>query len=287
MNIQEIIAKKRDKQVLSKEEITYFVNAYTKGEITDYHAAALVMAIYLNGMTNEEICNLSLAMAASGDILDLSSIPGIIVDKHSTGGVGDKVTLILMPIIASLGVPVAKMSGRGLGFTGGTADKLESIPGYQIQLSTEEFISNIKQIGICLMGQTQNLAPADRKLYALRDAISCTDSMALIASSIMSKKIASGAQKIVLEVTCGSGAFMKSKEDAVKLASLMKQIGSLAGKETICVITNMEEPLGKFVGNQLEIIETIQSLQGDICPDVQEVVEELRCLYSATCRKRG
>lgn len=202
MNIQEIIAKKRDKQELSKEEITYFVKGYTKCEITDYHAAALVMAIYLNGMTDEETTNLAIAMAASGDILDLSKIPGTIVDKHSTGGVGDKITLILMPIIASLGVPVAKMSGRGLGFTGGTADKLESIPGYNINLTTDEFISNICNIGICLMGQTADLAPADKKLYALRDAIGCTDSIPLIASSIMSKKIASGAQKIVLDVTC-------------------------------------------------------------------------------------
>ena len=202
MNIQEIIAKKRDKQELSKEEITYFVKGYTKGEITDYHASALVMAIYLNGMTDEETTNLAIAMAASGDILDLSKIPGTIVDKHSTGGVGDKITLILMPIIASLGVPVAKMSGRGLGFTGGTADKLESIPGYNINLTTDEFISNICNIGICLMGQTADLAPADKKLYALRDAIGCTDSIPLIASSIMSKKIASGAQKIVLDVTC-------------------------------------------------------------------------------------
>lgn len=202
MNIQEIIAKKRDKKELSKYEITYFVKGYTDGEITDYHAAALIMAIYLNGMTDEETTNLAIAMAASGDILDLSKIPGIIVDKHSTGGVGDKITLILMPIIASLGVPVAKMSGRGLGFTGGTADKLEAIPGYNINLNTDEFISNICNIGICLMGQTEDLAPADKKLYALRDAIGCTDSIPLIASSIMSKKIASGAQKIVLDVTC-------------------------------------------------------------------------------------
>lgn len=202
MNIQEIIAKKRDKKELSKDEITYFIKAYTKGEITDYHAAALVMAIYLNGMTDEETTNLAIAMALSGEVLDLSQIEGTIVDKHSTGGVGDKITLILMPIIASLGVPVAKMSGRGLGFTGGTADKLESIPGYNINLQTEEFISNIQKTGICLMSQTEDLAPADKKLYALRDAIACTDSIPLIASSIMSKKIASGAQKIVLDVTC-------------------------------------------------------------------------------------
>lgn len=271
MNILEIIAKKRDKKELSKEEIEYFIKEYTLGNITDYQAAALVMAIYINGMSIEETTNLTLAMAHSGDVLDLSEL-GIVVDKHSTGGVGDKITLILMPIMAALGVPVAKMSGRGLGFTGGTADKLEAIPGYRTNLSEEEFKENVKEIGISLITQTGNLAPADKKLYALRDAISCTDNIPLIASSIMSKKIAAGASKVVLDVTCGNGAFMKTKEDAIKLSKVMKQIGELAGKETICVITSMEEPLGYTVGNTLEVIEAIEALKGNMKEDVKEVV---------------
>ena len=204
MNILEIIAKKRDKKNLSKEEIEYFIEGYTSGSITDYQAAALVMAIYINGMNDEEITNLTIAMAHSGEMLDLSVFGKNVVDKHSTGGVGDKVTLILMPIIASFDIPVAKMSGRGLGFTGGTIDKLESIPGYNTSVDIEEFINNVKEKGISLIGQTMNLAPADKKIYALRDTISCTDSIPLIASSIMSKKIAAGANKIVLDVTCGS-----------------------------------------------------------------------------------
>lgn len=208
MNILDIIAKKRDNKELSKKEIEYFINGYTNSEITDYQAAALVMAIYINGMSNEETTNLTLSMANSGEKLDLSML-GDVVDKHSTGGVGDKISLILLPIIASFGIPVAKMSGRGLGFTGGTIDKLESIPGYNTCLEVNEFIENVKDIGISLIGQTMNLAPADKLLYALRDTISCTDSIPLIASSIMSKKIAAGANKIVLDVTCGSGAFMR------------------------------------------------------------------------------
>lgn len=275
MNIIEIIAKKRDKKELEKNEIQYFVNEYTNGNVTDYQAAALVMAIYLNGMSNDEITNLTLAMAHSGEMLDLSIFGKNVVDKHSTGGVGDKVTLILAPIIATFGIPVAKMSGRGLGFTGGTIDKLESIPGYNTGISTKDFINNVKNIGISLIGQTLNLAPADKKLYALRDAISCTDSIPLIASSIMSKKIAAGANKIVLDVTCGSGAFMKEYEQAEKLANAMNKIGKLAGKETICVMTNMEEPLGYAVGNNLEVIEAIKFLKGDMIQDVKEVVLEL------------
>ena len=274
MNILDIIAKKRDRKELTKEEIEYFIENYTNGNIADYQAAALVMAIYLNGMTKEETTYLTIAMANSGDVLDLSEL-GIVVDKHSTGGVGDKITLILMPIMAALGVVVAKMSGRGLGFTGGTADKLESIPGYRTNISEEEFRINVKEIGISLITQTANLAPADKKLYALRDTISCTDSIPLIASSIMSKKIAAGANKVVLDVTCGRGAFMKNKEEAVKLSKVMKQIGELAGKETICVITNMNEPLGNAVGNSLEMIETINSLKGNMPEDVKEVVLEL------------
>ena len=271
MNIQEIIAKKRDRQELSKEEIEYFVTNYTNGTISDYQAAALTMAIYINGMTEEETTNLTLAMAHSGDILDLSEF-GVVVDKHSTGGIGDKVTLILAPIIASLGIPVAKMSGRGLGYTGGTIDKLEAIPGYCTNITIEEFRKNVGEIGISLMGQTLNLAPADKKLYALRDTIAATESIPLISSSIMSKKIAAGANKIVLDVTCGSGAFMKDLSQAVKLAETMKKIGELAQKETVCVITSMEEPLGEAVGNSLEVVEAVQALQGNMAEDVREVV---------------
>ena len=274
MNIQDIIAKKRDKQILSKEEIQYFIENYTNGNIADYQASALIMAIYINGMNEEEITNLTLTMANSGDILDLSEL-GTVVDKHSTGGVGDKVTLILAPTIASLGVPVAKMSGRGLGYTGGTIDKLESIPGYKTNIDEKEFIQNVKKIGISLIGQTLNLAPADKKIYALRDATSTTESIPLIASSIMSKKIAAGANKIVLDVTYGSGAFMKTKEQAQKLADTMIKIGELANRETVAVITPMEEPLGKNVGNTLEVIEAVEALQGNIQEDVKNVVLEL------------
>ena len=271
MNIQEIIETKRDKHKLSKQQIEYFVKNYTSGDITDYQASALIMAIYINGMDEEETTNLTLAMANSGDILDLSEL-GTVVDKHSTGGIGDKVTLILAPIIASFGIPVAKMSGRGLGYTGGTADKLESIPGYKVEVEEKEFIENVKKIGISLITQTSNLAPADKKIYALRDSISCVESIPLIASSIMSKKIASGANKIVLDVTCGSGAFMKTVEDAKKLAETMEKIGKLSNRETIAVITDMNEPLGKTVGNTLEVIESIEALNGKIEKDVEEVV---------------
>ena len=274
MNIQKIIEKKRDKKELNKEEIEYFIKNYTNGNIPDYQAAALIMAIYINGMTKEETTNLTIAMANSGDILDLSEL-GIVVDKHSTGGIGDKVTLILAPIIASLGIPVAKMSGRGLGYTGGTIDKLESIPGYNTNVGVEEFINNVKTIGISLIGQNLNLAPADKKIYALRDTISATESIPLISSSIMSKKIAAGANKIVLDVTYGSGAFMKTKEQAKKLANMMTEIGKLANKETICIITSMENPLGKMVGNSLEVIEAIEFLKGNMQEDVKEVVLEL------------
>ena len=275
MNILDIIAKKRDKGELTKEEIEFFVKGYTENSITDYQAAALVMAIYINGMNEREITDLTLAMAYSGDVLDLSSL-GEVVDKHSTGGVGDKINLILMPIVASLGIPVAKMSGRGLGFTGGTVDKLESIPGYITGVKVEDFIENVKKIGISLIGQTLNLAPADKKLYALRDTISCTESIPLIASSIMSKKIASGANKIVIDVTCGSGAFMKNIDEAKELARVMTKIGELAGKETKCVITDMNAPVGYAVGNTLEVIEAIEVLKGNIMPeDVKNIITEL------------
>lgn len=275
MSILEIIEKKRDKKELSKEEIQYFVNAYTQEEITDYQAAALVMAIYLNGMTNQETTDLTLAMAQSGEILDLSTLGDMIVDKHSTGGVGDKVSLILLPLVSSLGVPVAKMSGRGLGFTGGTVDKLESIPGFQTAIPMKQFVKNVKQIGISMISQTLNLAPADKKLYALRDSISCVESIPLIASSIMSKKIASGAQKIVLDVTVGKGAFMKNIEEARKLSHTMLQIGKLANRETVCVLTNMNEPLGYAIGNSLEVIEAVEFLRGNMPEDLKQVILEL------------
>ena len=272
MNIQEIIGKKRDGLVLNKEEISYFVSEYTNGNITDYQAAALVMAIYINGMNKEETTILALEMSKSGDVLDLSEISENVIDKHSTGGVGDKITLVLMPIIASFEIPVAKMSGRGLGFTGGTVDKLESIPGYRTELNINEFIENVKNTGISVIGQTANLTPADKKLYALRDTINCVGSMPLIASSIMSKKIAAGANKIVLDVTVGSGAFMKNKEDAITLSNMMKDIGNLADRETVCVLTNMNEPVGYSVGNTLEIIETIECLKGNIPEDIKEII---------------
>lgn len=275
MNILSIIAKKRDKKILSKEEIEYFIKEYTNGNITDYQAAALVMAIYINGMTNEEITNLTLAMANSGDILDLSDISDCIVDKHSTGGVGDKITVILMPILAAIGIPVAKMSGRGLGFTGGTADKLESIPGYRVDLSIEEFKENVKEMGISLITSSLNLAPADKKIYALRDTISCTANIPLIASSIMSKKIAAGANKILIDITCGNGAFMKDTKQAKQLATMMIKIGKLAGREVRCVITNMDEPVGHAIGNSLEIIEAVKALKGDMPEDVKEIVYTL------------
>ncbi len=275
MNILEIISKKRDAKELTKEEIEYFIKEYTNGNIQDYQASALIMAIYINGMNDREITDLTLAMAYSGEVLDLPKFGTAIVDKHSTGGVGDKVSIILLPIIAAMGVPVAKMSGRGLGFTGGTVDKLEAIPGYKTNISVQEFIQNVEKIGISMIGQTMNLAPADKKIYELRDAISCVENIPLIASSIMSKKIASGANKIVIDVTVGKGAFMKTKEDAQKLAEQMVRIGNLAGKEVICILTPMDQPLGYAVGNSLEVIEAINFLKGDMPKDLKEVVLEL------------
>lgn len=275
MNIIDIIAKKRDGKELTTDEINFFIKDYTNNNIEDYQAAALVMAIYIKGMSYRETKDLTMAMASSGDVLDLSELGENVVDKHSTGGVGDKVTIILAPLIASLGIPVAKMSGRGLGYTGGTADKIEAIPGYNTGISEKEFIDNVKSIGISLITQTLNLAPADKKIYALRDTIACTESIPLIASSIMSKKIASGANKIVLDVTCGFGAFMKKIEDARELSKTMIEIGNLANRETVCVITNMNEPLGFAVGNSLEIIEAIEFLQGKMPEDLKQVVLEL------------
>ncbi len=271
----EVIMKKRNGGKLTKEEIEFMVMGYVKGDIPDYQMAALLMAIYFRHLDEEERANLTEIMAKSGDTLDLSDIGSKIVDKHSSGGVGDKTTLVVAPLVASLGVPVAKMSGRALGHTGGTIDKLESIPGFKTSLSIEEFKDNVKKYGIAIAGQTANLAPADKKIYALRDATATVDEVSLISASIMSKKLAGGADAFVLDVKVGSGAFMKTLEDAKELAKAMVGIGKAHGKETVALLTNMEEPLGRYVGNSLEVLEAIEALKGDYDERFMELCLEL------------
>lgn len=277
MRAVDIIIKKRDKIELTKEEIQFFIHGYTNGDIPDYQASAFAMAVMLNGMTAQETTDLTLAMANSGQVLDLSKIVDLAVDKHSSGGVGDKTSIAVMPMVAACGLPVGKMSGRGLGFSGGTLDKLESIKGYRVDLSTDEFKKQLKEKGIVLTGQSLDLAPADGKLYALRDVTGTVPSLPLIASSIMSKKIAAGAQAIVLDVKTGNGAFMETLDEARKLANLMVDIGHLAGRKTVALLSDMNQPLGAAVGNALETIEAINTLKGKGPADFVE-----HCLHVAS-----
>lgn len=293
MRMYDIIHKKRNGGELSEKEIKFFVNGYTDGSIPDYQASALCMAIYFRGMSADETAALTLAMADSGDRIDLSGIDGFTVDKHSTGGVGDKTSLIVAPIVAANGGKVAKMSGRGLGHTGGTVDKLESIPGFRTSLTPDEFIKQVNDIGLCIVGQTGELAPADKKLYALRDVTATVESIPLIASSIMSKKLAAGSQGIVLDVKTGSGAFMKTVEDSERLAEEMVSIGKAAGRKVTALITDMDIPLGASVGNSLEVIEAIKTLKGEGEKNLTEVclslAAQMLCMVTGrddmVCRK--
>ena len=271
MRMYDIIDRKKNGEELTKSEIEYFVGGFTRGEIPDYQASALLMAIWFCGMNDRELADLTLSMAHSGDMINLDAVEGFTVDKHSTGGVGDKTTLIVAPAVAACGGKVAKMSGRGLGFTGGTIDKLESIPGFNTSVGEKEFIDNVNKIGLCIAGQTGEIAPADKKIYALRDVTATVDSIPLIASSIMSKKLAAGSKGIVLDVKCGSGAFMKTYEDAKLLAEKMTAIGQRAGRKTVALITNMDIPLGRAVGNALEVKEAVKILKNEQKDELYEV----------------
>lgn len=271
MNMVDIIQNKRDGRKLSRKEIYYFIEGYSAGKIPDYQASALLMAIYFSNMDKEETVFLTDAIKDSGDNIDLSSISGIKVDKHSTGGVGDKTTLIVAPVVAACGVPIAKMSGRGLGFTGGTVDKLESIPGFRTELSPEEFVDRVNTDGIAIIGQSARIAKADKLLYALRDVTATMENIGLIAASIMSKKLAAGSDAILLDVKCGSGAFLDSFEEAEKLSQLMVDIGNDAGKKTVAVITDMSQPLGEAIGNAMEVMEAIEVLKGGGSEDIREL----------------
>lgn len=281
MDIKSIIRKKRLKAELTKDEIRYFIGKLQKGEIKESQAAALMSYIYINGMTEEEILNMSIAMAESGDMIDLTDIASNIVDKHSTGGIGDKATILLMPILASLDIPVAKVSSRGYGISGGTIDKLESIPGFKTDLTNEEFRENIKKHGVCIMNQGLNFAPVEGKIYRLRNEVACENSLPIIAASLMSLKIATGSNKLVFDITCGNGTYISNKEEAKKLSKLLIRLGKSLNKEVACVITNMNQPIGYSIGHNLEIKETVMALRGIISEDLANVVEALGSIMIA------